>query len=210
MPKSSTRASFDTEQEYRAIEATLLETARGRWFLTEHSRRARRLDNAVLEDAITRLQGSLLQPPPMLEKLRRDVEDLAKALTDARTKLNQPPAARAGNGATARTEGSPSTATATPVQEILKAAETMHELAWSLQANDADARACEGIARQASQIYALSRRQALESERVVELSRALDGIGARITAILETISTELAIDTETKPVEDAITTAKLA
>lgn len=203
MPKSSTRASFDTEQEYRAIEATLLETARGRWFLTEHSRRARRLDNAVLEDALTRLQGSLLQPPPLLRKLRQDVEDLAEALTEARATLTQPPAARASHGAT-RPGGSSATATATPVQEILKAAETMHELAWSLQANDTDAKACEGIARQASQIYAMSRRQALESERVVDLSRALEGIGARVTAILDTIAAELAVDAEAKPVHEGI------
>lgn len=207
MPKSSTRASFDTEQEYRAIEATLLETARGRWFLTEHSRRARRLDNAVLEDAITRLQGTLLQPPPLLGKLRQDIEHLAKALTEARAKLTQPPAARAIDAA-ARTEGSASPA-ATPVQEILKAAESMHELAWSLQASDTDAKACEGIARHAQQIYAMSRRQALESERVVELSRTLDSIAAQVTAILDTIVTELAVDAEPVPAGDGIAT-KLA
>lgn len=208
MPKSSTRASFDTEQEYRAIEATLLETARGRWFLTEHSRRARRLDNVALEDALTRLQDSLLQPPPLLGKLRLDVEALSKAITEVRAKLNQPPAARASNGS-ARADGTSPATAASPVQEILKAAETMHELAWSLQANDTDAKACEGIARQASQIYAMSRRQALESERVVEVSRALDGIGILVDAILDSITSELAVDTDAKPIEDAIA-AKLS
>lgn len=204
MPKSSTRASFDTEQEYRAIEATLLETARGRWFLTEHSRRARRLDNAVLEDAITRLQGTLLQPPPLLGKLRQDIEQLAKALSEARARLTQPPAARAVEAA-ARAEGASSPAP-TPVQEILKAAETMHELAWSLQASDTDAKACESIARHAQQIYAMSRRQALESERVIELARTLDAIAAQVATILDTIATELAVDAEPPPPGDAITT----
>ena len=49
----------ETDDEYRAIEAALLESARGRWFLAEHGRRARRLDSALLEDAIGRLQTSL-------------------------------------------------------------------------------------------------------------------------------------------------------
>jgi hypothetical protein len=33
---------FDNDTEYRAIEQALLETPRGRWFLAEHGRRARR------------------------------------------------------------------------------------------------------------------------------------------------------------------------
>ena len=50
---------FDAREEYLTIEAALLETARGRWFLSEHGRRARRLDSALLEDAIGRLQSSI-------------------------------------------------------------------------------------------------------------------------------------------------------
>ena len=54
--------AVETDDEYRAIEAALLESARGRWFLAEHGRRARRFDSALLDDAIGRLQSSLRQP----------------------------------------------------------------------------------------------------------------------------------------------------
>ena len=44
MPKAQ---PVNPETEYRAIEAALLESARGRWFLAEHSRRARRIGAAT-------------------------------------------------------------------------------------------------------------------------------------------------------------------
>ena len=43
MAQTEARDHLDPEHEYRAIERALVETARGRWFLAEHGRRARRL-----------------------------------------------------------------------------------------------------------------------------------------------------------------------
>lgn len=60
----------DSEAEYRSIEATLLATARGRWFLAEHGRRARRVDNALLQDAMSRLTASLREPTALAERLK--------------------------------------------------------------------------------------------------------------------------------------------
>jgi len=76
----------------------------------------------------------------------------------------------------------------------LRAAEELHELAWTLQTNDVNTEACEKIARQASAIYALSVRQALESERMQKLASALDAASARLNAILETIVHESQVD----------------
>ena len=42
------------EAEYEAIEAAVMETARGRWFLAEFARRNRTADTQVLLDAIGR------------------------------------------------------------------------------------------------------------------------------------------------------------
>ena len=72
MQRLSPATSDDSETEYRTIESALLESARGRWFLAEHGRRARRLDSALLEDAIGRLQTSLRQPPALLGQLQAD------------------------------------------------------------------------------------------------------------------------------------------
>ena len=80
MQPYSPAIAVDTETEYRAIEATLLETVRGRWFLAEHGRRARRLDSALLEDAIRRLQASLREPPALLGQLKGEIEAVRHSL----------------------------------------------------------------------------------------------------------------------------------
>lgn len=191
MNSTAPRASFDAEQEYRAIESTLLETARGRWFLAEHGRRSRRLDSALLEDAIGRLQSSLRQPPALLGTLRGEIEQLAADLEATRHRLTARPASRAAaegsnTSDTVRSDSLP--------QALLKATEDMHEIAWGLQDNDLDPQACEALARHASQIYALSRQQALEAGRVKELSSTIEQLKGRITGILDTILYELSND----------------
>jgi hypothetical protein len=43
--------------DYQAIEAAVMETARGRWFLAEYARRNRQADTAMLLAALTRLEN---------------------------------------------------------------------------------------------------------------------------------------------------------
>ena len=176
-------ASFDADKEYRAIEAALLETARGRWFLAEHSRRARRLDGQMLEEAIARLQSSIRQPPALLGQLRAEVEELTEFVRETRANLLSRPDAVA--------QSMPQT---TAADGILKAAEDMHEAAWALQARDIDPAGCEAIARNAAMIYALSQQQAVESRRALDLASALDRAIARLAALRETILHELEVD----------------
>lgn len=189
---------FDVEQEYRAIEATLLESTTGRWFLAEHGRRSRRLDSRMLEDAIGKLQSSLRQPPALLGQLQSEIGDLRLFLAQTREELmsrrgdpakvaDTPPSAAEPPGKSA-----PATATAA----ILRAAEDMHELVWGLQAKEVDPIACEAIAKHASIIYAMSMQQAKNSERVLALAAALDEAGGRLAAVLETIAHELQTDEE--------------
>src|SRR5690606_5240668 len=82
--QSYAQTSVDLEQEYRTIEAALLNTPRGRWFLAEHGRRARRLDSYMLEAAIEKLQKSIRQPPALLGQLRHEVEELRQFLSETR------------------------------------------------------------------------------------------------------------------------------
>ena len=74
----------DAETEYRTIESTLLETARGRWFLAEHSRRSRRLETGELEDALSRLKASLRDPPALLGRLEVELTAVETMLAEAR------------------------------------------------------------------------------------------------------------------------------
>jgi chemotaxis protein CheZ len=47
------------EDDYDAIEAAVMETARGRWFLSEFARRTRAADTAALLAAIDRLENAM-------------------------------------------------------------------------------------------------------------------------------------------------------
>ena len=150
MQPYSSAIAEDTETEYRAIEATLLETVRGRWFLAEHGRRARRLDGALLEDAIRRLQASLREPPALLGQLKSEIETVKAQLAETRAGLMARPTVDESM---------------LPTHAILKAAEDIHNIAWSLQANPFDPNGCEQIARNAGRLYAMSQSQAAQSHR---------------------------------------------
>jgi hypothetical protein len=185
-------AEFETplqaEQEYRSIEAALLETTRGRWFLAEHSRRSRRLESNQLEDALGRLKTSLRDPPAVLGRLRTELDAISQLLRQARHVV------------LSRVNGTPSHASpvagingeAHPPAGLLAAAEEMHALVWSLQAREVNREVCERIGRQAAAIFALSARQAQESERALHFAETIDTVARRIMAALETIELELA------------------
>lgn len=52
-----------SDADYEAIEAAIMETARGRWFLLEYARRNRNADTRTLLSAINRLESALTRPP---------------------------------------------------------------------------------------------------------------------------------------------------
>lgn len=180
----------DTEQEFRAIEQTLLETARGRWFLAEHGRRARRLDSALLEDAIGRLSSSLKQPPPVLGLMRIELESLNGRIAEARAEVlaRRPAAAVPADPATAAAGGA---VAATPVERMLQMAEDIHEMTWTLQNEDLDPSSYEAIARHASRLYAMSRQQAVESDRALKFAETLDDASQRLAMLIDTLLHEL-------------------
>jgi hypothetical protein len=168
----------ESEQEYRAIEATLLATARGRWFLAEHGRRARRVDNAVLEDALRRLNASLREPTAFADQLKSQLGLVRSLLGEAR-------AAAAETRSGGSRPGEPSA-----VQRILRSAEDIHELAWTLQGRegrDFDQRTLEQIARQIAAMYALSRHQAAETESALDLKGRLEAAQAHLDSLLATL-----------------------
>lgn len=185
MTRPSPSQAQETDDEYRAIEAALLESARGRWFLAEHGRRARRLDSALLEDAIGRLQTSLREPPALLDQLQGELHDLKAHLEAMRAELMMKPHG-AVQGASAEDGHAP--------RAILKAAEDVHEIAWALQANPFDPKGCEEIAKNAARLYTLSQDQSAHAARTVAIAGALSGAMAKVDAVLETIAHERVVD----------------
>ncbi len=191
MAETSAATMTEAELEYRAIEQTLLETARGRWFLAEHGRRARRLDMSLLEDAIGRLSTSIKQPPAVLGLMRLELEKLSGFIAETRVELTvkkPKPTAAAAEGEAATLAA---TEAASPVMRMLQMAESIHELTWTLHEDELDPKSCEAIARHASMLYAVSRQQAMESERALKFADALDDATNRLSILLDTLLHEL-------------------
>src|SRR5215207_7640916 len=77
------------EAEYDAIEAAVMETARGRWFLSEFARRNRTADTTVLLEAIGRLEHAVTSERARqgMERVRFDLMEMAKAITRTKTEI---------------------------------------------------------------------------------------------------------------------------
>lgn len=187
MSDNSLTSTSDDENEYRTIEAALLETPRGRWFLREHSRRSRSVDSNALDDVISHLRKTLKAPPALLSVLRSDVERLRGFIATQRHAIADQSTAPSA----ARIAQDPAVAQA---ETMLTATEDLHALVWSLRDRIPSAEYCEAIARQASKIYALSHTQAIESDRAAQYVSALDELYQRLSALLETILFELRTD----------------
>ncbi|HUE46278.1 MAG TPA: hypothetical protein VMO81_08515 [Aestuariivirgaceae bacterium] len=56
-----------TQKDYEAIEAAVLESPRGRWFLGEFARRHRAADTLMLLEAIRRLERGVAETPDMAQ-----------------------------------------------------------------------------------------------------------------------------------------------
>lgn len=90
-PASADDAPLE-EQDFETIEAAVMETERGRWFLREHARRIREAENGRIEAALARIESRLpAAPGPLRETETRIVAlsvqqrlvDLAHALRES-------------------------------------------------------------------------------------------------------------------------------
>ena len=118
------------EDDYAAIEAAVMETARGRWFLHEYAARNRQADTHAILDAIERLE-------------RRVAENLSEepASVDG-------PIVTSGELLTVSAELDAAN------DEILDAAEGIQEAVWTMHEHGTAPRQCEELGKHAATIHA--------------------------------------------------------
>ncbi len=82
------------EDEYLTLCAALSQSARGRAFLAEHTRRSRNADNEALLTAIGRIEARLQADASAVQRLRDDLRMLVTAIRLARPEIDaaDPPA----------------------------------------------------------------------------------------------------------------------
>jgi hypothetical protein len=183
-----------TEQEYEAIEAAVMETARGRWFLSEFGRRNRHADTGVLLDAIGRLESAVVgdRGAGGVERIRFDLAEMARAIARTKSEIAaiQAPGQGRGqdsshlSGASEALDGIVRT-TERATSDILGAAEHVQEVAWTLREAGASHASCDELDRRATEIYTACSFQDLTAQRTTRIVNTLRYLETRIVAMME-------------------------
>jgi chemotaxis regulatin CheY-phosphate phosphatase CheZ len=181
------------ETDYGAIEAAVMETARGRWFLAEFAKRNRTADTDMLLGAMSRLEHVVSgeRSVQQIEHVRFDLMEMAKTITNLKTEVS----ASGEDGEQSRfmeaTEALDAVVrtTESATSSILESAEQIQEVAWTLREAGSDHAMCDTLDRRAADIYTACTFQDLTAQRTQKVVRTLRYIEARINALIDAWST---------------------
>lgn len=156
-----------SQADYDAIEAAVMETARGRWFMAEYAKRNRQADTLQLLDSIQRIErvvgvglqesgrnNNLTEAAELIGDLRADLERISGKANGR------------GSGLAAQMESAADT--------IIAATENIQEAAWALRESGGDEELCNRL-----------------DQRSAEISSAIgvvDGLVQRVDKIADTIA----------------------
>ena len=156
-----------SQADYEAIEAAVMETARGRWFMAEYAKRNRQADTLQLLGAIQRIErvvglgvqetsreANLIEAAALISDLRVDLERVS-GKTETRS-----------SGLASAIEQAAGTA--------LAATESIQDTAWNLREAGAAEELCDRLDRNAAEISGAV--------------GAVDGLVQRINKIADTIA----------------------
>jgi hypothetical protein len=154
----SARAASPTDADFEAIREAFLETARGRWFLDEYTRRNRNADTAMVLEAVARIENSLAA-----QKIDRELA--AQNDVESQQAIDQPPSSELPEAmaaikaiVAAARESIAATLAGPAVEEALapsrKCARVIREIAWGLRESGADGRICTLLDSQVDAINA--------------------------------------------------------
>jgi chemotaxis regulatin CheY-phosphate phosphatase CheZ len=176
--------------EYESIEAAVMETARGRWFLAEFALRNRTADTTMLLAAIGRLEQAVTgeRAVQSMDRVRFDLMEMAKAIARTKSEIAaiQAPeheqsrlmeASESLDGIVRMTERATS--------DILEAAEHVQEAAWTLREKGADEELCGELDRRATDIYTACSFQDITAQRTGKIVHALRYLEGRINAMMD-------------------------
>lgn len=177
-----------SETDFEAIAAAVQETERGRWFLDEYARRNRHSDTRQVLEAIEKLQHSLATRTESTheDSIRLTIADMSEAI--ARTKAEiaaiRPDGESPGKigDATIELDAIVST-TEQATSEILAAAESVQEIAWTLREQGTEASVCDRLDTLMTQTYTACSFQDLTGQRIRKIVNVLNFLEARIEAM---------------------------
>jgi chemotaxis regulatin CheY-phosphate phosphatase CheZ len=178
-----------TSADYGTIEDAVMETARGRWFLAEYARRNRAADTLAVLEAIGRLESAVAAPraAPDIDRIRMDIREMALAISRTKAEIAaiKPEGAEGGRFEEASVElDAIVQATATATGDILSAAETIQEIAWTLREMGTEGEVCDLIDTKATDIYTACSFQDITGQRTRKVIGVLRFLEERIDSMM--------------------------
>jgi len=182
------------EQDYEDIQAAVMETGRGRWFLNEFAQRNRVADTQILLEAIKKLETMVAEkeapasPDSDVEKIRFDIVDMANAIALTKQEIAE---INSGDNDDSRLDMATAeldaivVAAETATSDILSAAESVQEVAWTMReegAGEADFDKLDGLA---TDIYMACSFQDVTGQRTSKVIGVLQFLESRIMAMME-------------------------
>ena len=174
----SARAASPTDADFEAIREAFLETARGRWFLDEYTKRNRNADTAMVLEAVARIERTLAaqkeEQKPQEEPVAQPSNELPEAMAAVRAIV-----AATRESISAALDGQ---ALADALAPSRKCARVIREIAWGLRESGADGRICSLLESQVDAINAACDHAAAAGLRD-DVLRAFDQAARDIDAI---------------------------
>src|SRR6266480_3998084 len=178
-----------SQVDYEAIEAAVMETARGRWFLAEYARRNRNADTTMLLKALDRIEASIGGKPSVepVDRIRFDLIEMSKAIARTKTEIAsiKPDADHHGKFGEASEElDSVVQATETATSDILACAERIQEIAWTLREQGVEGEVCDLLDANATEVYTACSFQDITGQRTRKVIQVLRYLEDRINAMI--------------------------
>jgi chemotaxis protein CheZ len=177
------------EADYEAIEAAVMETARGRWFLAEYARRNRHADTTMLLKALDRIESTIggTKTVEPVERIRFDLVEMSKAIARTKTEIAsiKPDADDHGKFGEASEElDSVVQATEKATSDILACAERIQEIAWTLREQGVEGEVCDLLDANATEVYTACSFQDITGQRTRKVINVLRYLEDRINAMI--------------------------
>ncbi len=177
-------------EDYDAIESAVMETQRGRWFLSEYARRNRNCDTDRVLTSLERIERTIRREraAPDIDRIRLDLADMAEAISRTKQEIAQMKveANEGGRFAEASQElDAIVDQTETATNEILLAAEGIQEVAWTLREAGASEDLCEKLDTHATEVYTACSFQDLTGQRTRKVVTVLRYLESRINAMID-------------------------
>jgi chemotaxis regulatin CheY-phosphate phosphatase CheZ len=172
--------------DYETIEAAVMETSRGRWFLAEYARRNRHAETEGLLEAMARIENVVQTTnSASLERVRSALVDMAGAIDEAKSDVAalKPSGAPDFREATEELD-SVVAAAETATSDILSAAEAIQEIAWTMRDEGIVQRHCDALDARATDIYTACSFQDLTGQRTRKVIQVLRYLEARIDGMI--------------------------